>query len=157
VFPVAIALGSNLGDRHAHLGWALGELSSFVAHLRVSSIYETEPAEVPDPQPQYLNAVAVGETALAPREVLERLLDIEARRGRERSSFHAARTLDLDLVLYGDRVIDETGLAVPHPRFRDRLFVLEPLAEVAGRWADPVTGKTVAQMRDAARRKSGQD
>jgi len=149
--PIAIALGSNLGDRHAHLGWALEELSAFVSHLRVSSIHQTEPAEVLEPQPQYLNAVAIGETALEAREVLARLLRIEARRGRERLSFHATRTLDLDLILYGNHTIDEAGLAVPHPRFRDRLFVLEPLAEVAGGWVDPVTGKTVAVIRDGVR------
>ena len=78
------------------------------------------------------------------------MLAIEAAAGRERPFVNAPRTLDLDLILYGDFVIDEPGLQVPHPRFRDRLFVLAPLAEVAGDWIDPVSGLTVEQLRDKA-------
>ena len=83
---------------------------------------------------------------------LDRLLQIEEAAGRRRPSPLAPRTLDLDLILFGDQVIDEAGLAVPHPRFRERLFVLEPLAEVAGAWVDPVTGLTVTDLRASARR-----
>jgi 2-amino-4-hydroxy-6-hydroxymethyldihydropteridine diphosphokinase len=88
----------------------------------------------------------VGETALPARAMLEMLLDVEAARGRERPHPDAPRTLDLDLILYGDAVIDEPGLRVPHPRFRDRAFVLEPLAELAGDWVDPETGSTVDEL-----------
>ena len=146
--PVAIALGSNLGDRHAHLAFAVARLSAFVDDIQVSSIRETDPVGVGE-QPRFLNAAVAGYTTLSAREVLDRLLAIERERGRERPHPGAARTLDLDLILYRDAVIDEPGLRVPHPRFRERRFVLEPLAEVAGDWIDPETGKTVAEtLRD---------
>jgi 2-amino-4-hydroxy-6-hydroxymethyldihydropteridine diphosphokinase len=144
--PVAIALGSNLGDRRAHLDWAIGQLAAVLADLRASSFHETEPIDVDGPQPLYLNAAVVGQTTLAPRALLDRLLDLERVRGRERPARRASRTLDLDLILYGDWVIDELGLAVPHPEFHRRAFVLTPLAEVAGDWLDPRSGKTVRQL-----------
>ena len=98
----------------------------------------------------FLNAAASGETSLEPRALLESLLAIEHERGRERPAPNAPRTLDLDLILFGDRVIVEPGLIVPHPRFRERVFVLEPLAEVAPELRDPVTGRTVAELFSAA-------
>ena len=97
-------------------------------------------------QPRFLNAVAVGRTSLAPRELLETLLTVERDLGRERPYPGAARTVDLDLILYGDLVIDEEGLSVPHPRFRERTFVLEPLVEVAPDWIDPVTGRSIGEL-----------
>lgn len=97
-------------------------------------------------QPRFLNAAAVGWTTLAPRELLETLLRVERDFGRERPFPGAARTLDLDLILYGDLVIEEVGLSVPHPRFRERGFVLEPLAEVASDWIDPVTGRSISEL-----------
>jgi 2-amino-4-hydroxy-6-hydroxymethyldihydropteridine diphosphokinase len=144
--PVAIALGSNLGDRRAHLAFALARLASPVDRLRVSTIRETEPVDVPDGQPPYLNAVVVGRTTLDPLALLKELQAIERAAGRERPFPRAARTLDLDLVLFGDRVIDHPDLEVPHPRYRERAFVLEPLAELAPEWEDPVSGKTVGEM-----------
>ena len=143
---VAVALGSNLGDRHAHLDHAVARLRSLLQQLAVSRYHDTVPVGVTGPQPIYLNAVAVGSTALAPRDLLDALLAIEAERGRERPHPNAARTLDLDLILYGDRAIDEPGLVVPHPRFRERRFVLEPLVEVAPDFRDPVTGKSARQL-----------
>jgi 2-amino-4-hydroxy-6-hydroxymethyldihydropteridine diphosphokinase len=143
---VAVALGSNLGDRHAHLDHAVARLRSLLQQLAVSRYHDTVPVGVTGPQPIYLNAVAVGDTALAPRDLLDALLAIEAERGRERPHPNAARTLDLDLILYGDRVIDEPGLVVPHPRFRERRFVLEPLVEAAPDFRDPVTGKSARQL-----------
>jgi len=143
--PVAIALGSNLGDRHAHLRAGLAALAGVIDHLQTSTVHETEPVGV-GPQPSFLNAVAVGRTALAAPALLERLLAIEAGCGRTRPAPGAARTLDLDLVLYGDLVTSAPGLEVPHPRFRERRFVLEPLAEVAADWVDPVTGLRVADL-----------
>lgn len=142
---VAVALGSNLGDREKHLRSAIEALAADLRFLRVSSLHETAPVGVA-PQPDFLNAVAVGETALSPRQLLDRLLAIERGHGRERPYPGAARTLDLDLILYGDRVVDEPGLIVPHPRFRERRFVLEPLAELAADWRDPVTGRTVEEL-----------
>ena len=121
---------------------ALGEV---VAGLRISSWHHTEPVGV-GVQPEFLNGAATGVTSLSARELLERLLAIERDLGRVRPFPGAARTLDLDLILYGSAVIDEPGLIVPHPRFRERLFVLEPLAEGAGDWVDPVTGMTVGEL-----------
>ena len=144
--PVAIALGSNLGDRQAHMDFAVGELRRLIQPLRLSTFIETDPVDVPDIQSPFLNGVVVGETTLAPADLLAALLAIERMRGRQRPHRHAARTLDLDLILYGDWVVNEPGLAVPHPRFRERPFVLAPLAEVAGEWVDPVTGQTVSAL-----------
>lgn len=149
VVRVAVALGSNLGDRRGHLTWAVERLADHLAGVRVSSVIETAPVDVPGPQPPYLNAAAVGTTSLAPRELLDALLALERARGRARPAPRAPRTLDLDLILYGDRVIDDDGLVVPHPRFRERRFVLEPLAELAGEWVDPVTGRTVGELHQA--------
>jgi 2-amino-4-hydroxy-6-hydroxymethyldihydropteridine diphosphokinase len=143
---VAVALGSNLGDRQAHLDFAIARLRELVANLRVSPFIETAPIDVPDDQPPYLNAVAVGETMLEPEALLEKLMVIERARGRERPSFRAARTLDLDLILYGDRIIRTDTLQVPHPRFRDREFVLRPLVELEPEWRDPVTGLTAREL-----------
>lgn len=149
---VAVALGSNLGDRAGHIAWAASALGGLLDDLRVSPVDETAPHDVPSSQPNYLNAVAVGWTRLPARALLDALLALEARRGRTRPSRRAARTLDLDLVLYGSAVLDERGLVVPHPRFRDRPFVLGPLAALAPRWRDPVTAQTMHQMWSALRR-----
>lgn len=144
---VAIALGSNLGNRDAALAFAISRLSTILGTVRVSEIVETWPVgENAENQNLYLNAVAVGETDLSGREVLDALLAIEADFGRERSYVNAPRTLDLDLILFGDAIIVEPGLEVPHPRFRERFFVLGPLAEVAADMTDPVSGQTVAQL-----------
>ena len=144
-FPVAIALGSNLGDRERYLREALVELASSIVDLRVSTFHDTDPVGVGD-QPRFLNAAATGRTTLPARALLSGLLEVEQHFGRRRPHPGAPRTLDLDLILYGDRIIDEPDLNVPHPRFRERLFVLEPLAEIAADWIDPVTGRTVGEL-----------
>lgn len=143
---VAIALGSNLGDRIAHLNHAIARLQTVLRNVRVSRFRETVPVGVHGPQPLYLNAAAAGSTTLPPRAVLEALLAIERERGRERPAPKAARSLDLDLILYGAAVLDEPDLVIPHPRFRERRFVLEPLAEVAPDLVDPVTHKSVGEL-----------
>lgn len=150
--PVAIALGSNVGNRHDHLHHAVEALRSAIANLRVSSFIETEYVG-DEPQAPVLNAAVVGDTSVPPQALLERLLEIEQHFGRTRPYGGAPRTLDLDLILYGDREIDEPGLIVPHPRFRERYFVLEPLAEIAADWLDPVTGKRVSELLDELRRR----
>ena len=145
--PVAIALGGNLGDREQVLRAAAAALAGAVADLTLSSFYDTAPVGVGE-QPTFLNAALTGNTALSAAALLERLLDIERAFGRERPYPGAPRTLDLDLILYGDAIIDAApSLIVPHPRFRERRFVLDPLAEIAGEWIDPVTGKTIAGLR----------
>jgi 2-amino-4-hydroxy-6-hydroxymethyldihydropteridine diphosphokinase len=144
---VAIAIGSNLGDRHAAVAFAAERLRAFVTDNSLSDPVETEPeGEGLEDQPLYLNAVAVGETALGPRDLLDGLLAIERDYGRERPYPGAARTLDLDLILLGDTREDAPGLHVPHPRFRERFFVLGPLAEVAPEMIDPVTGLRVWEL-----------
>jgi len=143
---VAVALGSNLDDRKAHLEFARARLVGLLDRFRMSSMYETAPVGVPSSQPFYLNAAATGETACSPRQLLDAFLAIERERGRERPFIGAPRTLDLDLVLFGDQVLDEPGLAIPHPRFRDRRFVLEPLAEIAPDMVDPITGETIGEL-----------
>ena len=143
---VAIALGSNLGDRDATLNSAAAALRGILTDLRLSSAHETAYVGAGGPQPAYLNAAAVGETALGARALLEALLETERQFGRERPYPDAPRTLDLDLILYGMEIHDESGLVVPHPRFRQRRFVLEPLAEIAADWIDPVTGRTIEEL-----------
>ena len=144
---IAVALGSNLGNRDAALDFATARLSLFLSDVQASSRVETEPAGPGlGDQPLYLNAAIVGRTALPVRDILDALLSIERDYGRERPYPGAPRTLDLDLILAGDEVAAEPGLRVPHPRFRERFFVLGPLAEVAGEMRDPVSGLTVGEL-----------
>ena len=144
---VAIALGANLGNRRAALDFAVERLSGLVSNLVVSDVIETEPeGEGLHDQPLYLNAVAVGETSFTPRELLDGLLAIEQGYGRERPFPNAPRTLDLDLILFSDIQERSTDLHVPHPRFRERFFVLGPLAEIAPDLIDPVSGLKVWEL-----------
>jgi 2-amino-4-hydroxy-6-hydroxymethyldihydropteridine diphosphokinase len=146
-----IALGSNLGDRLPQLERARSALGG-TAGIRVvaaSRIYETEPVG-PSGQGPYLNAVLAVETRLGGRPLLDRLLEIELSAGRDRSGEverWSARTLDLDLLLYGDSCIDEPGLEVPHPRLHERGFVLAPLCELAGSRVHPRLGKSLETLR----------
>jgi 2-amino-4-hydroxy-6-hydroxymethyldihydropteridine diphosphokinase len=143
---VGIALGSNLGDRRSHLDSAVASLRAILADLRVSGVFETEPVDVVGRQGPFLNAAVAGAFEGTARELLAALLMVERQHGRKRPHAGAARTLDLDLIFFGEERVEEPGLVVPHPRFRDRRFVLEPLAEVAPDWRDPVTGLTVAEL-----------
>ena len=128
-----VGLGSNLGEREATLWKALEGLGATegIEVVAVSSFRETDPVGVVD-QPRFVNAAAALETSLSPRELLERLLDVERSLGRDRAVEErwGPRTLDLDLLLYGGETIDEPGLEVPHPRLAERAFVLEPLLEL---------------------------
>lgn len=142
----AVAIGANLGDRRATVLWAVDELALVLHDLRLSRVIETEPVEVLEPQPPYLNAVVAGETDLPVHALFDRLRALEQQRGRTRLTHHAARTLDLDLVFYGSLVLATPSLTVPHPRFRQRRFVLEPLVDVAGDWIDPQTGQSAAAL-----------
>lgn len=144
---IFIALGSNLGDRARHIYDALRELAEEgdVRVVACSTLHETEPVGGPADQPQFLNAVAELATDLEPHDLLERMQAIERRHGRLRNSRNSARTLDLDLLLHRDHVIDDPDLTVPHPRMWQRWFVMEPLAEICD------LGRLVAARRLNAR------
>jgi len=144
---VYLGLGSNLGDRLAALAGGVAELEQEgVRLIERSSIYETEPVGIAE-QPWYLNQVVAGRTRHAPLELLERCLRIEARFGRERTEVRfGPRFLDIDILLYGDQVIDQERLTVPHPRMHERRFVLVPLVEIAPALADPRNGDAYADV-----------
>ena len=125
---VAIGLGSNLGDRHSHIASGIQSLSMVGDVVSVSALYETEAQGGPE-QGSFLNAVAVADTDLPPRKLLEALLSIEQDHGRRRRERWGPRTLDLDILIYGRENIDETGLRVPHPELTNRRFALQPLVE----------------------------
>lgn len=139
-----VALGANLGDREPTIRAALAELDreQGVEVVAVSRLIDTEPVGVVG-QPRFLNGVAALDTELPARELMALLLDVERRFGRVRdeSAPHGPRTLDLDLLLYGEAEIDEPGLTVPHPRLHERAFVLEPLAELAPTLEVPGKGR----------------
>jgi len=132
----AIALGSNIEDPEAQVTRAFDEISALpqTRLVKRSRLHRTKPVGYAD-QPDFVNAMALVETALEPRALLDALLAIERKHGRRRTIPNGPRTLDLDIIIYGDRVIDEPGLKVPHPRARDREFVMVPLKEV---WPDVV-------------------
>lgn len=137
-----VGLGANLGDRSATMRAALEQLAAEpeVELVAVSSFRETAPVGITD-QPRFLNAAAALDTQLRPRELLDRLLAIEGRLGRTRTGPRfGPRTIDLDLLVYGDEQIDEPGLQVPHPRLHERLFAVEPLAELEPQLVVPGLG-----------------
>lgn len=144
-----VGLGSNLGDREGTLRAALEALAAMpgVSSVRASRVRETEPwGEGCAGQPSYLNAVAEVRTTMPARALLAELLRIEGLFGRTRSARWAPRTLDLDLLMYGDRVLSEASLEVPHPRLAERRFVLEPLAELAPDLFVPRAGRRVRDL-----------
>jgi 2-amino-4-hydroxy-6-hydroxymethyldihydropteridine diphosphokinase len=144
---VVVAFGSNLGSRRELILQAAAHVATFLANFRLSSIIETAPVGPGlENDPPYLNAVGVGESDLSPRQILDRLQAIERAAGRVRPHAGAPRTIDLDLIVAGDRVIDERDLQVPHPRFRERRFVLGPLAELEPDLVDPVSGQTAREL-----------
>src|SRR5262245_31986820 len=136
---VVVGLGGNLGDRETTLASAVSEVAAHGTILAVSALYETAP--VGPPQPAYLNAATRMETPLSPRTLLESLLAIERRHGRERAEKWGPRTLDLDILWILGAVVDEGDLIVPHPRLRERRFALVPLLDVAPDARHPATGE----------------
>src|SRR5688572_17935584 len=145
----AIALGSNLQDPEAQVRRAFDEIAGLpdTELLARSSLYRTQPVGFAD-QPMFVNACALVETSLAPRALLDRLLEIEQRHGRVREMRNGPRTLDLDIVVYGERAVEEPGLTVPHPRAHERAFVLQPLAEI---WPEAKLGSRGTARELAAR------
>ena len=143
-----VGLGSNLGDPAAQIRRAMQALAAMpeTRLVRRSSLYRNPPAGYLD-QPEFVNAVARIETRLAPRDLLERLLAIEHAHGRVREFPNGPRTLDLDILLYGERIVREPGLTIPHPRMLERAFVLVPLAEIAPEAVVPGGGRVADLVR----------
>lgn len=142
-----LGLGANLGDRSGNLQAALAELAACpqVDLVRTSSLYQTPPVGITD-QPDFLNLVAEVRTSLPPQELLPLLLHIENGMGRVRNIRWGPRVIDIDLLLYGDQQIELPGLTVPHPRLRERAFVLVPLAELAPDLLLPGSGESVSHL-----------
>jgi len=150
VKTIYLALGSNIGDREAHLRAAIGEMSAAgISVLRESPIYETEPVGFTD-QRWFLNMVVEAETALFPMQLLARVGKIERKLGRVRTMVNGPRTIDIDILLYANAVVRTPQLEIPHPRMHERRFVLAPLADLAPALRHPVLRKTVRELLDAA-------
>jgi 2-amino-4-hydroxy-6-hydroxymethyldihydropteridine diphosphokinase len=144
---VVVAFGSNIGDRERHIREAAEQVAALLHDFQLSPIIETDPVgEGLEGDPRYLNAVGVGRSDLGAAELLACLQAIEAAAGRTRSYPGAPRTLDLDLILRDDEILRSETLQVPHPRFRERRFVLGPLAAIAPDLRDPVSGLTMREL-----------
>ncbi|MDH6100807.1 2-amino-4-hydroxy-6-hydroxymethyldihydropteridine diphosphokinase [Anabaenopsis sp. FSS-46] len=143
----AIALGSNIGESQAILEGAIKSLEKIpgVTIKAISSWYKTAPVGGPE-QPDYLNGCAILEVQLTPEQLLKTLQEIEQEFGRVRKERWGPRTLDLDVILFNDLILETPDLQIPHPRMRERAFVLVPLAEIAPEWIEPVTKETISQL-----------
>ena len=141
-----LSLGSNLGKREQNLVRAVEALGSVLRELRRSSIYETRPMYVLE-QPNFLNMVVMGQCPLPPMELLQRVLNIELQMGRDRSTHvgKGPRIIDIDILLFGRKIIREKDLSIPHPHMKERQFVLIPLLELEPNLADPETGRPLAE------------
>lgn len=147
-YTVYLGLGSNLGDRHQNLRRALRLLSEKMTIQMVSSIYETEPIGFSD-QPVFLNAVCKATTSLSPEGLLLAAKEIEQEIGRTPTFQNGPRLIDIDILLYDNRIISTPDLEIPHPRMSERAFVLAPLAEIAPDLVHPIKGKRVSELIEA--------
>lgn len=145
---VYLSLGSNLGPREAHLRDALDRLRAIGRVTAISSLYETEPVEFTD-QPWFLNCAAALETDQTLQQLMISILRIEEIMGRQRVQTKGPRLIDIDILLFGDVVLNSPQVTIPHPAMHERRFVLEPLAEIAPNVCHPVLNKTVLELRDA--------
>jgi 2-amino-4-hydroxy-6-hydroxymethyldihydropteridine diphosphokinase len=152
---VYLALGSNLGDRKDYLRAGIRGLAARgVVPVRCASVYSTEPREVLD-QPWFLNTAIEANTDLNPEELLRVCLDVEKENQRIRKTRKGPRTLDIDIIFYGSDIVRKPGLTIPHPSFSARRFVLVPLAEIAPKFIDPLSGKTIKQLLESCPDQSG--
>jgi 2-amino-4-hydroxy-6-hydroxymethyldihydropteridine diphosphokinase len=145
---VYLSLGSNLGDRAAHLKGAIKRMDTLGKIMAVSSFYETEPVEL-TAQPWFLNCAVELDTEKMPKQLLTSIFDIEEEMGRRRVQKKGPRTVDIDILLFGNSIIKAKGLTIPHPAMHDRRFVLEPLAEIAPEIRHPIFKRTIRELRDA--------
>ena len=152
---VYLSLGSNLGDREANLANAIARLRQLGEVVAVSSFYETEPMEFAA-QPWFLNCAVALKTELMPKQFLSKMLSIERELGRRRTQPKGPRTIDLDILLFGNSVIHTPQLDVPHPAMHQRRFVLEPLTEIAPDVRHPVFKRTARELREALPQSSGE-
>jgi 2-amino-4-hydroxy-6-hydroxymethyldihydropteridine diphosphokinase len=140
-YSLLLALGSNLGDRRLHLARALDQLRYVINIVRISAIHETDPVDAPPGSRAFLNMVVAGYTERTPIHLLEALQQIESRLGRRKGIRNAPRTIDLDLILHSAHLMRTPRLTIPHPRYLERAFVMEPLHELRLPWRDPASGK----------------
>jgi len=145
---VYLSLGSNIGDRAANLNSAMERLGALGTIQKISSFYETEPVEF-TAQPWFLNIAVKLDTEKMPKQLLAGILDVEQQMGRRRTQKKGPRAIDIDILLFGNSIIDTKGLTVPHPAMHERRFVLEPLAEIAPEVRHPVFKRTLRELRDA--------
>lgn len=145
---VYLSLGSNVGDRAGNLNAAIDRLGALGEVVAVSSFYETEPVEF-TAQPWFLNCAVKLDTEKMPKQLFASILEIERQMGRQRKQKKGPRTIDIDIVLFGNSVIETQGLTIPHVAMHERRFVLEPLAEIAPEVRHPVFKRTVRELRDA--------
>ena len=143
-----LSLGSNLGNRGVNLENAISKLDQLGNVVAVSSFYETEPVEVTT-QPWFLNCAVKLETEKMPKQLLKGILDVEQEMGRKRTQNKGPRNIDIDILLFGNSVVETKGLTIPHPALHERRFVLQPLAEIAPEMRHPVFKKTIREMLDA--------
>ena len=143
---VYIGLGSNLGDRVALLQAAINAIQHLGDSIKISAVYETEPFGVDEDQPKYLNMVMAIRTDSSAAGLLSEFLDIERAHGRTRHRPNESRTLDIDILMYGDRVLDTPELVLPHPRMHERAFVMLPLSEIAPQAVHPTLKITVSEI-----------